>query len=184
MPLLSLRYNKPNAVRSITEHTPLWTDQVLLLYGLKQRYFSKIPSISPHHRLHTHSLDASPFTEVQRTQSIRPQDTPPIWTDIRHKGLINEISRNFPLFSPHHRPHTLSRDVSPFTEVQRTQPSPFDRRTHLLYRRTIIYGLRAYLTKFLGNSHYFHRITAPTHFLGTPLLSLRYNEPNPVRSTT
>ena len=47
-------------------------------------------------------------------------------------GLTNKISQKLPLFSPHHRPHTLSRDSSPFTEAQRTQPSPFDHRTHTL----------------------------------------------------
>ena len=42
-------------------------------------------------------------------------------------------------------------------------------------------GQGSTFTKFL---HSFHRITAPTHILGTPPLSLRHNEPNPVRSTT
>ena len=66
------------------------------------------------------------------TQSVRPQDTPPIWMDknLQLKGLINEISRKLPLFSPHHRPHTHSWNSSPFTEAQRTQPNPFDHRTY------------------------------------------------------
>ena len=34
------------------------------------------------------------------------------------------------------------------------------------------------------NYHYFHCITAPTHILGMPPLSLRNNKSNPVRSTT
>ena len=99
-------------------------------------------------------------------------------------GLINKNSRKLPLFSLHHRPHTHSWDFSPFTEAQRAQPSPFDHRTHTLYGRTGLYIFMALLTKFLGNYHSFHRITAPTHILGTLPLSLRHNEPNPVRSTT
>ena len=42
------------------------------------------------------------------TQSVRLQNTPPIWTDrtLRLYGLINDISRKLPLFSP--TPHTFS----------------------------------------------------------------------------
>ena len=118
------------------------------------------------------------------TQSV--QDTPPIWTDrtLRLYGFINEISRKLPLFSPHHRSHTHSWHCSPFTEVQQTHPIPFDDRIHPQYGRTRIYVFMALLTKFLGKKHSFHRITTPTHILGTPPLSLRHNEPNPVHSTT
>ena len=38
-------------------------------------------------------------------------------------------------------------------------------------------ALWAYLTRFLGNSHYFHSITAPTHIIGMPPFSLKHNEP-------
>ena len=86
--------------------------------------------------------------------------------------------------APTHLPHTHSWDSSPFTEAQRTQPSPFDHRTHTLYGRTGLYVFMALLTKFLGNYHSFHRITTPTHIFGTPLLLLRHNEPNPVSLTT
>ena len=56
-----------------------------------------------------------------------------IWTDktLRLYGLNY---RKFPLFlpaqAPCHHPHTQSWDTSPFTEAQRTQPSPLDHRTH------------------------------------------------------
>ena len=81
----------------------------------------------------------------------------------------------------HHiyRPHTHFLDFSPFTEAQVTQPSPFDHRTHPLYGRTGLYVSMALLTKFLGKNHSFHRITAPTHIRGTPLLSLRHNVTQP-----
>ena len=76
----------------------------------------------------------------------------------------------------HHitNPHTHFLDSSPFTEAQVIQPSPFDHRTHPLYGRTGLYVSMALLTKFLGKNHSFHRITAPTHIIGTPPLSLRH----------
>ena len=83
-----------------------------------------------------------------------------------------------------HRPHTHSRDSSPFIKAQLTLPSPLDHRTHPLYGQRGLYVSMALLTKFLGKNHSFHRITSPTHILGTPLLSLRHNKLNPVRSTT
>ena len=86
--------------------------------------------------------------------------------------------------APTHHPQTHFRDSSPFTKAHLTQPSPFDHRTHPLYGRTGLYVSMALLTKFLGKNHTFNRITAPTHILGTPLLSLRYNKLNTVRSTT
>ena len=76
---------------------------------------------------------------------------------LRLYGFINNISREKPFFSPHHRPHTHSLDSSPFTEAQVTQPSPFDHRTHTLYGRTGLYVSMALLTKFLGKNHSFHR---------------------------
>ena len=102
--------------------------------GLNNDISQKFPLFSPHHRHHTHSRDASPFTEVQRTQPS-PLDhmTHPLYGRTRlycSMGLNNDSSRKFPLFSPHHRPRTHSRDASPFTEVQRTQRSPLDHRTH------------------------------------------------------
>ena len=176
---------------------------------------------------------------MNSTQSVRPQDTPPIWTDkvlcllmkllrkkhsfhritapthiigtpphsLRHHEpilvssttghtsymdgqdstslcLINEISRKKTLFSPYHCPHTHYWDSSSFTKVQRTQPSPFNHRIHPQYGQTRMYFFMALLTKSIGKKHSFHRITSPTHILGTPPLSLRHNELNPVCQDT
>ena len=127
-----------------------------------------------------------PTTPSKNPGENTAQDTPPIGTGrTQHLyGFINKSSREKPLFSPHHRPHTHSWDSFPFTEAQLTQPSLFDHRTHALYGRTGFDVSMALLTKFLGKKHSFHRITAPTHILGTPPLSLRHNKPNPVCSTT
>ena len=137
---------------------------------------------------HTHSWDSSPFTEAQRTQPSQfNHRTHPQYGRTRiyvFMALLMTFLGKKPLFSPHHRPHTHSWDSSHFTEAQKTQPSQFDHRIHPQYGRTRIYVFMALLTKFLGKKHSFHRITAPTHILGTPPLSLRYNEPNPVCSTT
>ena len=53
--------------------------------------------------------------------------------------FINEISRKKTLFSPYHRPYTHSWNSFPFTEAQRTHPSPVDHRIHTLYGRTGLY---------------------------------------------
>ena len=65
------------------------------------------------------------------TRSVGLQDTP-LYGRTRlydFMALINEIDRKLPLFSPaqapHHRLHTHSRNASPFTEAQRTQPGPW-----------------------------------------------------------
>ena len=105
-----------------------WTRLYALWLSLFNEISWKFPLFSLHHRPHTHSQDASPFTEAQQTQPgplehrthpyMDRQDSTALWL-----SLINEISRKFPLFSPHHCPHTHSWDASPFTEVQRTQPA-------------------------------------------------------------
>ena len=82
--------------------------------------------------------------------------------------------------APTHRPHTHSRDASPFTEAQQTQLL-LDYRTHTLYGWTRLYGF---------NLRDFSEI--PTIFTASPphthsqdaSPSPRYNEPNPVCSTT
>ena len=63
------------------------------------------------------------------------------------------------------------------------EPNPvcWTTRTPPLYGRTRLYGFMALNNEI---SHYFHSITTSTHILGTPPLSPRHNEPNPVRSTT
>ena len=91
-----------------------------------------------------------------------------------------------PLLLRYNGPNPVSSTTgyTPNMDGQGTQPSLFDHRTHPLYGRTGLYVSMSLLTKFLGNYHSFHCITAPTHIFGTPPLSLRHNEPNPVRSTT
>ena len=147
----------------------------------KNHSFHRITS--PTHILGTPSLllrqnQPNPVCSTTgHTPYMDGQDSTSLW-------FINKISREKPLFSPHHLPHTHSWDSFPFTEAQLTQPSLFDHRTHTLYGRTGLYVSMALLKKFLGKNHSFHRITAPTHILGTPPLSLRHNKLNPVRSTT
>ena len=112
------RHNEPNNVGP--QDTPLygWTRLYGFMAFLKHRDFSEIPTIftaspPPHTfpgHLSFHQGTTNPIW------SVRPQET----TDktLRLMVLINEISRKFQLFSPHHRPHTYSLDVSPFTEAQ------------------------------------------------------------------
>ena len=79
----------------------------------------KFQLFSPHYHPHTHSWDASPFTEAQRTQPGPLHNrTHPYMDGQDFMALIIEISRKFPLFSPHHRPPAHSRDASPFNEAQ------------------------------------------------------------------
>ena len=83
-----------------------------------------------------------------------------------------------------HRPHTQTQDASPFTKVQQTQPSPLDHSTHPLYGRTRLYGFMAFNNEISQKFLLFLQHRCPTHIFGMPPLSLRYNEPNPVRWTT
>ena len=86
------------------------------------------------------------------TQSVRPQDTPPIWMDkaLSLYGFINKIS----LFTNSTAPtHIL--DTPPLLLRHNTQPSLFDHRAHLLYGW---YVFMALLTIFHGNYHSFHQL--------------------------
>ena len=101
------------------------------LYGRTRLYGSmaliyvfsrKFPLFSPHHRPHTHSLNAFSFTEARYQPSLFNHMTHPLYGRTRLYGsmaLIYEFSRKFPLFSPHHRPHTHSLNAFSFTEAQR-----------------------------------------------------------------
>ena len=128
----------------------------------------------------THILgDSSPFTEAQLTQpSPFDHRTHRLYGRTRLYVSMALLTKFLGKNLSFHRitaPHTHSWDFSPFTEAQVTQPSPFDQRTHPLYGRTGLYVSMALLTKFIGKNYSFHRITAPTHILGTPILSLRHN---------
>ena len=89
------------------------------------------------------------------TQSVRPQDAPPIWTDkaLSLYGFINKIS----LFTDSTAPtHIL--ETPPLLLRHNTQPSLFDHRAHLLYGWTGLYVFMALLTIFHGNYHCFHQL--------------------------
>ena len=104
---------------------PTWTDKTLPLYYLINELSRKFPLFSPpqapHHCAHTHSREALPFTEAQRTQPGPPQDTPPIWVDknLRLYGLtFLEIPTIFTNYK------TFSEIPTFFTSPSSTSPPP------------------------------------------------------------
>ena len=87
---------------------------------------------------------------------------------------------NFHSFTASPPPHTFSgrltfhRGTTNPTRSVGPQDTP-------LYGRTRLYGFKALINEIFRKFPLFHRITTPTHILGMPHLSPRYNKPNPVR---
>ena len=160
LPLL-LRHSEHNPVRLTAGHKntpPIWMGKTPSLYGFISEISRILPLFSPDSTAPTHILG-----------------TPPLFSEITT------------LFTGLHRPHTHSGDSSTFTEAQRTQPSPFDRRTqghtpNMDGQDSKFYGFISEISRILPL--FSPDSTFPTHILGTPPLLLRHNEPNPVRSTT